>query len=153
MTNSGWFNVNFFGAPAPSICCRKGDLTRRPTRTTATLVSMVASGGGSFAQCDVPELLNSTPRYFLPGQNANGFRAGPELALEVAVNPEVVGEGARRLCPIRPRTPLGLQNFSVSATQTPKPAVPAPPTTWGCTAEVGAPSRKPVLVDGGCRAR
>src|SRR5436853_6373131 len=71
MTISGLFNLNFFGAPSPSICSKKGTAARRPTRTTVTLVSIVASGGWSLAPGeDVLESFRFCPCYSHLNKNA-----------------------------------------------------------------------------------
>src|SRR5438876_4737701 len=71
MTISGLFNLNFFGAPSPSICCKKGTAARRPTQTTLTLVSMVASGGWPPAPGeDVLESFRYLPCYLRLHKNA-----------------------------------------------------------------------------------
>src|SRR5467141_2547364 len=71
MTISGLFNLNFLGAPSPSICCKKGTPARRPTRTTVTLVSRVASGVWPLAPGDdVLGSFRSSPCYFRPNNNA-----------------------------------------------------------------------------------
>ena len=73
-TISGLVNRNFFGAPSPSIWCKKGSPARRPTRTTSTLVSMVASGSWPLAPGDgVLESFRSSPCYFKLNNNANSF--------------------------------------------------------------------------------